>query len=207
MVQISKSNFLKEKIKLIRSQLNACTYITSEILLLRKYLIVDIQLVVESSQMGSHDDLIQCRTLIGLNNRFVKYFAGGLAEVERFDAAGLLEESICLEIGRDELRSLISLFRGDVMTDGTAFVKNEAVVVLKKKTVISTNPSYRTNLGRNDVRGLTERIFLDMLWTLVLPLGEVNGVELERHLLFVKCYGNTTCVGGVDTTVEFENHG
>ena len=73
--------------------------------------------------------------------------------------------------------------------------------------VISTNPSYRTNLGRNDVRGLTERIFLDILWTLVLPLGEVNGVELERHLLLVKYYGNTTCVGGVDTTVEFENHG
>jgi len=50
-------------------------------------------------------------------------------------------------------------------------------------------------------------MFLDILWTLVLALVEVNGVELERHLLLVKYYGNTTCVGGVVITVEFENHG
>ena len=89
--------------------------------------------------MGIDDGLIRCHTLEGLNNRFVICFAGGVVEVERFDAAGLLEESICLGIGRDELRSLVSVFRGDVMTDGTAFVKGEAVVVLKKM-IISANP-------------------------------------------------------------------
>ena len=50
-------------------------------------------------------------------------------------------------------------------------------------------------------------MFLNIFWTLVLTLLEVNGVELERHLLLVKYYDNTTCVGGEDIAVEFENHG
>jgi len=156
--------------------------------------------------VGINDGLIRCQTPVGFSNRFVICFAGGVAEVERFDAAGLLEESICLGIGGDELGSLVSIFRGDVMTDGTALVKDEAVVVLKKM-IISVNPGYHEIFRTHDVRNLTKRMFLDIFWTLVLALLEVDAVELERHLLLVKYYDNTTCVGGEDIAVEFENHG
>ena len=50
-------------------------------------------------------------------------------------------------------------------------------------------------------------MFLDVFLTLVLALLHVNGMELERHLLLVKYYNNTSCVKGVSITVEFENHG
>jgi len=156
--------------------------------------------------MGIKHGLVRCQTPVGFDNHFVICLPGGVAEVERFDAAGLLEESICLGIGGNELGSLVSVFRGDVMTDGTAFVKDEAVVVLKKM-IISVNPSYREIFRTHDVRNLTKRMFLDIFWTLVLALLEVDAVKLERHLLLVKYYGNTTCVGGEDIAVEFENHG
>ena len=41
----------------------------------------------------------------------------------------------------------------------------------------------------------------------MLALVEVDAVELERHMHFVKYYGNTSSAGGVGITVEFENHG
>ena len=85
--------------------------------------------------MGIKYSLIRCQSLVGFNDHFVKCLFGGVTEVERFDAAGLLKESICFGIGGDELGSLISVFRGNVMTDGTAFVKDEAIVVLQRMTI------------------------------------------------------------------------
>ena len=83
--------------------------------------------------MGIKCRFIRCQTPVGFNNHFVECLAGGVGEVECFDAACLLEESICLGISGDEFGSLVSVFRGDVMTDSTAFVKDEAVVVLNYK--------------------------------------------------------------------------
>lgn len=41
-----------------------------------------------------------------------------------------MEESVGFEVGRDQRRALVSVFRGDVVTDGPALVENESVVVL-----------------------------------------------------------------------------
>ncbi len=82
--------------------------------------------------MGIKYSLIRWPTRQGFNKHFVICLAGGVAEVEGFGAPGLLEESICLGLGRDKLGSLISVFRGNVMTNGAAFIKDEAVVVLNE---------------------------------------------------------------------------
>ena len=114
-------------------QVNTCTHITGEISLLGKYLVVDIQLAVECSHMGIKYGFISCQTQeVWFHSHFVKCLAGRVGEVERFDPTGLLEESKCLRVDRDELGSLVSVFRDNVLRNGTAFVKDEAIVILKK---------------------------------------------------------------------------
>jgi hypothetical protein len=41
----------------------------------------------------------------------------------------LLEESVALDIGRDEWCALIGIFGGNIARDGTALVKNETIIL------------------------------------------------------------------------------
>ncbi len=46
-----------------------------------------------------------------------------------FDGSGLLNKALLLEIFGVELGALVSIFDGDIATDGTAFVKDETIVL------------------------------------------------------------------------------
>ena len=50
-------------------------------------------------------------------------------KVGAFNRDGLLEESIALDIGRDEWRALIGIFGGDIASDSTALVQNETIIL------------------------------------------------------------------------------
>ena len=43
---------------------------------------------------------------------------------------GLVEESVCLELGWEEGSALIKIFCGDVMTYSATFVENKTIIIL-----------------------------------------------------------------------------
>ncbi len=68
--------------------------------------------------------------------RFIKFFVSKSSqrrfEVRRLDGGGLFELSLGFELSGNERSSLVGIFGSDISTDGTAFVEDESIIVLRR---------------------------------------------------------------------------
>jgi hypothetical protein len=116
----------------------------------------------------------------------------------------LLEEGPCLGVCRDEWRALVGIFGGDIARDGTALVKNEAIILdieHQRQAFVKWYASYVKN------GDLAEWLLLQVLCRFMLALREVDLDKLEGDFLFEKNGRYTLCAGGDGNAVECQDHG
>jgi len=109
-------------------------------------------------------------------------------EVGLLDAGGLIEQGSLLEVRRvrDQLHSF-AVFIGEIFGDGATLKEDEAVVV--------------------EVRNLSERLTLKVLWGPVLPCGEIDGYKLDFDAEFMGNGEHSSGAGRRGGSVKFEYHG
>ena len=115
----------------------------------------------------------------------------------------MLEESIALDIGRDEWRALVGIFGGDIARDGAALIKNETIILDIVRQDYAFDKQYASYVKNGD---LAEWLSLQVLCRFMIPILEVEIDKLEGDFLLEKNGGYTLSAGRAGNAVECQDH-
>jgi len=130
----------------------------------------------------------------------------GPDKVAQLNRHCLHELGLPLHVGRDEGGALVGILGGNIPRDRSTLIEDEAIIVLliPLRKSIKQGGSKGTHEDGDLSKGMA-RIF--ELGCLVFSFVEVDGDELERHLLLVQDGGHSSCASREGASVELENHG
>jgi hypothetical protein len=101
---------------------------------------------------------------------------------------------------------LIPIFGFDVTADSTALEKDEPIIVLGGESKDTGSTFGKIKRVTYDVRNLTERMLLEIFWTLVFSFHHVNLDDLVWDFFLFENGGHPATARGFERAIEFQDH-